>query len=229
MLGHHPGMNARLFAASIALSLTTLFAQPGCSSSTSTATVAAAGADGGTIHVTSAVGVGDPCTPALERDPAFLGFADHEVNLETKSTSCATGVCLANHFRGRVSCPYGQSADGAPPSGASPCMTPDKHLPVTGSAAASANKAQVAAQCADRSAEKAVYCSCRCANVDGKTDDGAAYCACGDGFACTPLVAAIGADPDHLAGAYCIKANTAYDASTACGQGDCDTATHPCH
>jgi hypothetical protein len=222
-------MNPHLFAASITLSLTTVFAQPGCSSSTPAATDADAGADGGAPPgIASAAGVGDPCTPAQERDPAFLGFADNEVNVETKSPSCATGLCLANHFRGRVSCPYGQSADGTPPSGASACTTPDKHLPVTGGAGGAPTKARVAAQCADRNAEKTVYCSCRCANVDGKTDDGAAYCACGGGFACTPLVARIGADPDHLAGSYCIKANTAYDASTACGQGDCDPASHRC-
>ena len=72
-----------------------------------------------------------------------------------------------------------------------------------------------------------MYCSCRCANADGRTDDGLAYCACGDGFTCAPLVTSIGSDPDHVAGSYCIKANTAYDRSTSCSQ-DFDPATRAC-
>ena len=221
-IGHHHGMKARLFVASSSLCLALVLVQQGCSSSTSTA------ADGGAPTATTAAGLGSPCTPAQERDPAFLAFADNELNVETQSPSCATGVCLVNHFRGRVSCPYGQTADGQPPSGATACTTPDKHLPVTGSAGDPVKKAQVAAQCADRTAEKTVYCSCRCANANGKTDDGSAYCACGDGFECAPLASAIGADPEHIAGSYCIKANTAYDKSTACTQ-DCDPATRPCN
>ena len=171
--------------------------------------------------------IGDPCVPAQERDPKFLSFSEIEVNLESQSPSCASAVCLVNHFRGRVSCPYGQSADGAAPSGATACTTPDTHAAVTGGTDPT-KKAQVPAQCVDRTADKAVYCSCRCANANGRTDDGSSYCACGAGFECAPLVVSIGADPEHITGSYCIKANTAYDKSTSCTAGTCDPATHPC-
>ena len=40
---------------------------------------------------------------------AFTGFDEKEVNVESKSFQCRTRICLVNHFRGRVSCPYGQS------------------------------------------------------------------------------------------------------------------------
>ena len=53
-------------------------------------------------------GVGDPCTPEDEYEPSFSGFAQTEVNVESRSFQCETRLCLVNHFKGRVSCPYGQ-------------------------------------------------------------------------------------------------------------------------
>src|ERR1044071_3402957 len=53
-------------------------------------------------------GVGDPCTPEDEYQQNFNGFAETEVNVESKSFQCETRVCIVNHFKGRVSCPYGQ-------------------------------------------------------------------------------------------------------------------------
>jgi hypothetical protein len=75
--------------------------------------------------------------------------------------------------------------------------------------------------CADRPASVAVYCSCRCANVDGKTDDGANYCTCPDGYDCSQLVAATGVAGENLTGAYCVKHNTEYNPLTSCNGGDC--------
>jgi hypothetical protein len=85
----------------------------------------------------------------------------------------------------------------------------------------------VQAQCVDRTAALTVYCSCRCANVDGQTNDGANYCACPDGYACTQLVTSIGAGDTGLTGAYCIKNNTAYDPNSACAE-SCDPMTNTC-
>ncbi len=59
-------------------------------------------------------GVGDPCIPEQEYDQQFNGFAPGEVNVESKSFDCQTRLCLANHFQGRVTCPYGQTKTGAP-------------------------------------------------------------------------------------------------------------------
>ena len=62
-------------------------------------------------------GVGDPCTPEQEYDVCFPGFDQQEVNVESKSFQCLTRLCLVNHFQGRVSCPYGQSASTESPEG----------------------------------------------------------------------------------------------------------------
>ena len=134
-------------------------------------------------------GVGDPCTPSVERAAGFRGFHESEVTIETGAPQCRTQVCLVNHFRGAVSSPYGGG--------------------------------DVLPQCADRSAAKAVYCSCRCANAAGKTDDSDDYCACADGFECANLVSSIGALDDHVSGSYCIKKSTAYDPAASCSS-SCD-------
>lgn len=81
-------------------------------------------------------------------------------------------------------------------------------------------------QCADRQEGAAVYCSCRCANAGGRTDDGADYCACAGGFVCTPLVASIGTKDDE-SGSYCIKAGTEWSAASSCAE-ICDAAARPC-
>lgn len=170
-------------------------------------------------------GVGDPCTPEQEYNPDFAGFSDQQVNVESRSFQCQTRVCLVNHFRGRVSCPYGQGKDGAPPTGAqTACTVPgDNSQNIVPDDPKNAK--QVQPQCTDRQADKAVYCSCRCANKDGRTDDGSNYCTCPDGFACEQLVSSIGTGNEGLTGAYCIKAGTKYNGT--CGD-DCDATTGNC-
>ncbi len=54
------------------------------------------------------VEMGAPCTPTLEKDPAFAGFRVTETTIEAGAPECGGGVCLVNHFQGRVSCPLGQ-------------------------------------------------------------------------------------------------------------------------
>jgi hypothetical protein len=183
-------------------------------------------------------GVGDPCTPEQEFDQSFLGFDEKEVNVESKSFQCRTRLCLVNHFRGRVSCPYGQSSDGVPPTGTpapndSGCTIPGSTSKVTGADdqgnfSDPRKKATVPAQCSDRKASQAVYCSCRCANTEGRDDDGANYCKCPDGFVCAQLVTSIGQGNEGLTGGYCIKERTEYDATLGCQQGDCDPAARKC-
>jgi hypothetical protein len=180
----------------------------------------------------SQTGVGDPCVPAKEYDTTFLGFDPGEVNVESKSFQCQTRLCLANHFRGRVSCPYGQGSKGEAPGNGTTykdkngttiaaCSTPagnaDKPVAVTGPAGAvAAGQDAVPAQCLDRQAKDAVYCSCRCENVNGKTDDGAVYCKCPDGFKCQQLVTQVSNSDTGLTGGYCIRNNTDYDPTQSC-------------
>jgi hypothetical protein len=179
-----------------------------------------------------ATGVGDPCTPEQEYNQEFNGFDEKEVNVESKSFQCQTRLCLVNHFRGRVTCPYGQTVgadatfSGAPfddAKNATACTIPGGSEKITGRPGDTKTGAQVKSQCTDRTADDTVYCSCRCANIDGKTDDGANYCKCPDGFSCSQLVTSIGAGDTGLTGAYCVKDKTDYNA-TSCLNG-CDPSS----
>jgi hypothetical protein len=202
----------------------------------------------------NATGIGDPCVPEQEYRTDFIGFDYHEVSVESKSFQCMTRLCLVNHFQGRVSCPYGQAADGtqipkgtnglggAPGQGGVPgcktasgalggCCTPGVSQAVTGPLTNgmpvdTTNKETVPAQCSTRTADEAVYCSCRCANINGQTNDGANYCTCPDGFACTQLITSIGQGNEGLTGAYCIKSGTQYDPTEACAP--CTTEAANC-
>jgi hypothetical protein len=192
----------------------------------------------------NSTGVGDPCVPEAEYDTSFLGFDKAEVNVESKSFQCQTRLCLANHFEGRVTCPYGQDSTGAPfppattcdPQNAGShdgCCNPIGQVingidPATGMVDDPKVGAGVQPQCVDRTAKKAVYCSCRCANVDGQTNDGANYCTCPSGFSCTQLVSSIGTGIDPgLTGAYCIISGTDYDPANSC-QSPCDPSAGNC-
>lgn len=169
-------------------------------------------------------GVGDPCTPEDEYQPTFSGFAAKEVNIESRSFQCETRVCLVNHFRGRVSCPLGQDstlagkaktyADARATNSATKLSDTfssaeaEQLCPIPGSSGDRAEvvTTSVAPQCATRTAEKAVYCSCRC---DGPDKD-ARYCECPSGFVCTPfpeldLGAAVAQGSGNLTGSYCVK------------------------
>lgn len=181
-------------------------------------------------------GVGDPCTPEEEYSQSFLGFNEGEVSVEADSFQCRTRLCLVNHFQGRVSCPYGQNADGSNITGTQSCTTaagidggttsygcctPGVEQPINGLVGGvindPVNMATVKAQCSNRTAADAVYCSCRCANVNNQTNDGFNYCTCPDGFSCTQLVSSIGGAANQgLTGAYCVKNGTVFDPNGGC-------------
>lgn len=174
-------------------------------------------------------GIGDPCTPEQEFNPDFLGFDEKEVNVESKSFQCRTRLCLVNHFRGRVSCPYGQGLGGEPPQGAKNCTIPGTETPIQGAKDPNTGEfldlkrqSSIAAQCLDRKADAAVYCSCRCADINGQRPSNQTFCDCPDGFQCERLVTSIGQGNEGLTGSYCIKKNTKYDPATSCTQGECD-------
>lgn len=173
-------------------------------------------------------GIGDPCVPEQEYDQNFLGFDRNEVNVESKSFQCRTRVCLVNHFQGRVSCPYGQGKGGEAPAGKN-CTIPGTSTAIEGAKVPNTNDfvdtskaSEVKPQCLDRTADKAVYCSCRCADLNGQRPGDQAFCDCPDGFACERLVTSIGQGNEGLTGSYCVKKNTTYEPSTACMSGECD-------
>jgi hypothetical protein len=139
-------------------------------------------------------GVGEPCTPEDEYQADFSGFAVTEVNVESRSFQCETRVCLVNHFQGRVSCPYGQTAEQVA-AGTGSCKIPGSTDKIT---------VPVEPQFVERKTSQTVYCSCRC---DGD-DPTARYCECPSGYGCVKLVDDIGKGGGQLAGSYCIKDQT---------------------
>jgi hypothetical protein len=154
--------------------------------------------------------IGAPCLPTPEDDPMFDGFTLGSIGIEGTSDS---GVCLVNHFQGLVTCPYGQSATGKAPAGASPCTTLDGE-PVVGA---------VSPQCANRPASTAVFWSCECANADAQTNDGNTYCTCPSGTTCVPLTTSNG--NNGLEGEYCMAPASLYT-GTPCVE--CNPKTMPC-
>ncbi|MCL2823082.1 MAG: hypothetical protein FWD57_03745 [Polyangiaceae bacterium] len=162
---------------------------------------------GAVAFACKAGGVGDPCIPNDEFRPGNPGATESGAQIEDRSFQCETRVCLVKHFRGRVSCPYGNALGRGTPKiensnfkgsddDAENCYIPGTNITVTGA---------VVPQCADRVDQ--VYCSCRC---DGK-DKAAKYCKCPDGFKCD--IATQPLDPDIMDpdDRYCIKE---YDSAT---------------
>jgi len=168
-------------------------------------------------------GVGDPCTPEDEYQQGFNGFNEKEVNVESKSFQCETRVCIVNHFRGRVSCPYGQTQEvvdaNAPPTAPERCRVPGTNgthcldaggfpTPCPGAMNIDSINVAVQPQLIARAAENTVYCSCRCKGPDPNAN----YCECPSGYECSELVKELGLPGRaQLAGSYCIKQGTAYD------------------
>ena len=165
--------------------------------------------------------------------PSFLGFHVAEVNVESKSFQCETRLCLANHFQGRVTCPYGQDSMGNAPAGAKfACFTPigdpvNGIDPATGMVDDPSVGASVKPQCTD--ARRSRPCTARAGapTSTGRRTTDANYCTCPKGFCCTQLVSSIGAADVGLTGAYCILSGTEYNPNNACGA-TCDPTAANC-
>lgn len=161
--------------------------------------------------------IGAPCLPVRESNPSFDGFMSDETGLDPAPSGTAT--CLIYHFRGLVTCPYGQNAAGQAPACASSCTTS------TGGSVSG----EVSPQCSARPASQAVVWSCRCANVQGTTNDGDHYCTCPSGTTCTQVISSTGAAEDDVSGAYCLAPAIVVPPGTmpTCGA-SCDPATQSC-
>lgn len=143
-------------------------------------------------------GVGDPCIPNDEFSASYSGASEKGAQIEDRSFQCETRVCLVKHFRGRVSCPFGNEEGRSSPllseaySGpdAKDCMVPGTDIKV---------EVPVNSQCKARKGH--VYCSCRC---DGE-DSAAKYCECPEGYECKEVTRSL--DPRLIAPGdkYCVK------------------------
>ncbi|MBV9948606.1 MAG: hypothetical protein JOZ69_17290 [Myxococcales bacterium] len=169
--------------------------------------------------------VGAACTPSPESSPTFAGFDFHIVVLDEGNPACGSDVCLVNHFQGRTTCPYGQDANGSSPVGVPACTVPGTNTAVRPAAAAGSLGNAVQPQCVRRRPKVSVYCTCRCANGAGKTDDGAAYCSCPSGYSCAPVVPLL-QPGEPRAGGYCLPNGTAYNPNEACTP--CDASIMNC-
>jgi len=202
----------------------------GCSTSSPSASsnADAGGGDGATPGSDGGGGgapVGAACLPYQELSPTFAGFDVAELTVNQGDPACASGVCLVNHFQGRTSCAYGQGSDGTGIAGAPSCTVPGSGAAVAPAGDPHLGKT-VDPQCTDRSPSLDVTCSCRCANPEGATDDGASYCACPTGTVCAQVVPGF-VSGDPLAGGYCVPPGTTYDANSACAA-TCDPTTKNC-
>lgn len=183
--------------------------------------------------------VGRPCLPAEEDDPAFLGFDAQEVRFEATPTDLAKPnvvVCVAYHFRGRTTCPFGQDArgtalpivDGAAggpfPPGVGPCKTLEG-APVTGDRSVDPiDGALVHPQCADRPPSKGVFWTCRCADADGRPGDG--DCDCPNDTTCRDMFNPTGI-PEGSGAYFCVPKDDFWDPFESCATA-CDPATASC-
>lgn len=151
---------------------------------------------------------GRACVPVDELSATFGGFNLNEVSVGANA-SCGTDVCLVNHFQGRTTCKYGQSD-----AFNDTCKLPGTDLPVS---------VAVAPQLEDRTAQQAVYCSCRC---DGP-DPNAEYCTCADGFECNQVIDDLGLESNET-GSYCVLAGS-NPLPLSIRRTPCDKATDSCH
>lgn len=169
------------------------------------------GAQGGDA---SKEAIGTPCVPSEEQVSGFTAYDANEVTLDVDHPACGGGLCVVNHFQGRVSCPYGQTeADLAlPADDPRRCRITDADGRPTGEVVESA----VPPQLLDRRAEDVVRCSCRCAGPDPNAD----YCTCPSRMDCVELFEDFGFQ-NGFEGSYCIALGTTYDEDTA-GTATCD-------
>lgn len=161
--------------------------------------------------------LGLACSLQDELSPDLGGLIESEVWVEGEPPA---SICLVNHFRGRVSCPYGQTqadydayvAGTLAPTDPRLCRIADGSAVVEG---------VVAPQIVERRADLTVHRSCRCSDASGKRDDGFAYCDCAKGFTCEILVDDLGFASVY-SGGYCAHVGTKYDPAapkTSCAFG----------
>jgi hypothetical protein len=128
--------------------------------------------------------LGKPCTEVMvdETEPTFSGYGVDELNLDCGASECRTSVgpfCLTYHFRGRVTCPYGQTeSDTAnlPATDPARCRVPR----ADGSMTTEPVQVAVIPQLAERRPEKTVYYTCACSGNDSTRE----YCSCPTAMHC---------------------------------------------
>ncbi len=131
------------------------------------------------------------------------GDCPGEHRCETNPASTEVGRCVLSV------CSRGNANDDT-----THCYLPGTDTPVA---------VEVKPQCdaaSKRSADDAVYCSCRCGPPDNgplvQADIDYDYCSCPEGFVCSEVRARLGLGDENLAGKYCVKVGTEPDPTTSC-------------
>lgn len=175
-------------------------------------------------------GVGDPCVPESEFSPSYGQATFAELGVDVNSVQCSTRVCLQHYFRGRVTCPYGNSQEGQLLQDAQNNAVRCKQVqgypgyytingvkgaalccPQQGDTAEKPVTSFVDAQCKERPASDAVYCSCRCDVPNDPDIDRSQVnlCKCPEDFECKPLCDKDNGNcqfqPKGKWGSYCVK------------------------
>jgi len=94
------------------------------------------------------------------------------------------------------------------------CCVPGTDTPV---AAPVCGQCRGADQPNTRSADQAVYCSCRCGPAEGQEEGDFNYCECPTGYTCAEIRPDVGLGDKQITGKYCIK-----EASEFVGEQQCD-------
>ena len=176
----------------------------------------------------------DPCVPGEKTCPA--GTACDE---KRKVCSCISGgihkdgqFCLPSSPTDASSVsvlksfvchkPLSCQAAGADPATdlVKACCVPGTDTPTTTSVCGQCTGSSAAKS--HRSADQAVYCSCRCGVADGATDlePNFNFCECPTGFSCSQVRPDVGIGDHLLTGKYCVKEGTEYTGNkvTECGK-----------
>ncbi len=149
------------------------------------------------------VAVGMSCIPRDEYEPGFSGFSLGETTIETVNANCPDeSVCLVHQFRGRVSCPYGQTLEDL----SLPLDDPQRCT--VAKDAGAAVTVEVQAQLVQTAGNRGVYCSALCADAQGKRNDGRSYHDCPDGFHCELLSDSLLITSQDIGGSYCLRNDT---------------------
>ena len=159
--------------------------------------------------------VGDPCVPCDEFSVEFSGNTESGAQLQYNAPMCGGGVCMSKHFRGRVTCPFGNPQGGSKYEGADQdCRAPGSNELVT---------VPVAPQCAPRKDD--VYCTCQCDGADPSAD----YCKCPVGFSCQEATRSLDPTLVEPGSKFCVRDGDAVTDGYTCpaGQG-CDEVPDRC-
>lgn len=167
-------------------------------------------------EVCAGLGAGKTCNPAgfceCETNADCLFVTDAVVSCDVKTKQCVSYACHVENDCQQIGATAKENAGKA-------CCLPGSDTPIT---------TPVCGQCkgddngTTRDADNAVYCSCRCGVGEGEPEDpNFNFCTCPDGFECSEVRKYVGLGDQKIAGKYCIKLETGYNANAnQCGKVD---------